>query len=209
MAELEVKNLKNKKVKDIVVPDEIFAYPLKEHLIYETVKQFRATGRSGTASTKNRVEVRGGGRKPWRQKHTGRARVGSIRSPLWRGGGIIFGPKPRDFSYSIPKKMKKNALKSILSAKLNDGKIIVLDDIKIDSHKTKDFVKLMRETLGIKGKALLIHDEQEKNLTLSSRNYPLVKIVRALEMNPYDLLAHEWLIFSENALQKINEVLER
>ncbi len=209
MAELVVKNLENKKIRDIVVPDEIYAYPLKEHLIYETVKQYRATGRSGTASTKNRIEVKGGGKKPWRQKHTGRARVGSIRSPLWRGGGIVFGPKPRDYSYSIPKKMKKNALKSILSAKLNEGKIVVLDEIKIDSHKTKDFVRLLRDTLGIKGKTLLIHDDQERNLTLSSRNYPLVKTIRALEINPYDLLAHEWLLLSEDALKKINEVLER
>jgi len=206
MAEIAVKNLNNDKVKDIQIPDEIFAYPLKGHLIYEMVKNYRANGRSGTASTKNRVDVRGGGRKPWKQKHTGRARVGSIRSPLWKGGGIVFGPKPRDYSYGVPKKMRRNALRSILSAKFRDGKIIVLDDIRLGSHKTKDFIRLMKETLGIRGKALLIHEEDDRNLALSTRNYPLIRVVRALEINPYDLLDNEWLIFSEKALQRINEV---
>ena len=206
MAEISVKNLNNDKIRDIQIPDEIFAYPLKKHLIYEAIKNYRANARSGTASTKNRVDVRGGGRKPWRQKGTGRARVGSIRSPLWRGGGIVFGPKPRDYSYDLPKKMRKNALKSILSAKFSDGKIVVLDDIKIGSSKTKDFVKLMKGTLGIKGKALLVYDGGDENLELSSRNYPLIKVVRPLEINPYDLLDREWLIFSEKALQRISEV---
>ncbi|MEW5807262.1 MAG: 50S ribosomal protein L4 [Acidobacteriota bacterium] len=209
MAEIAVRNLNNDKLRDIQLPDKVFAYPLREHLIYEAVNHYLASGRSGTASTKNRVEISGGGRKPWRQKHTGRARVGSIRSPLWRGGGTIFGPTPRDYSYHFPGKMRKNALRSILSAKLKEGKIIVIDDITLASRKTKDLARLFEKTLGIKSRALIVYEGDNRHLELASRNNVKLTLIRALAINPYDLLRHEWLVLSEKALQQVNEVLAR
>ncbi len=209
MPEIEVKNLNNDKLKELKVSDEIFSYPLKEHLIYEAIHHYRASGRSGSASTKNRVEIQGGGRKPWRQKHTGRARVGSIRSPLWRGGGIVFGPKPRDYSYHLPKRMIRNALKSILSAKLQQGRILVLDDLKLDSHKTKELKKTLQEPLGIKGKALIIFEGENRNLELAARNNPKLRCIRTLGLNPYDALNYDWLVITEQALVKLSEVLAR
>lgn len=209
MAEIAVKNLNNDKIRELHLPDEVFACPLKEHLIYEAVNHHLACARSGTASTKNRVEISGGGRKPWKQKHTGRARVGSIRSPLWRGGGTVFGPKPRDYSYHFPRKMRQNALKSILTAKFNDGKIVVLDDMKLGSNKTKDLMTLLRKTLGVRNKVLIVYEGENRNLELASRNNPELTLSRALAINPFDLLRHEWLVFSEKALQRVNEVLAK
>lgn len=209
MPEIAVKSMKNDTLKEVTISEEVFSYPLKEHLIYEAVHHYRASGRSGSASTKNRVEVHGGGRKPWRQKGTGRARVGTIRSPLWRGGGITFGPKPRDYGYHMPKKMIRNALKSILSAKYQQGKILVLDDLKLGSHKTKELKEALSEALGIKGKVLIVYEGENKNLELAVRNNRQLKLIRTLTLNPYDALNNEWLVMNEKALMKLNEVLAK
>lgn len=209
MPEITVKSMNNDTLKEIAISDEVFSYPLKKHLIYEAIHHYRASGRSGTASTKNRVDVHGGGRKPWRQKGTGRARVGSIRSPLWRGGGVVFGPKPRDYSYHLPKKMIRNALKSVLSDKYQQGRILVLDDLKLESHKTKELKKTFQESLGIRGKALIVYEGKNKNLELAVRNNPLLKLIRTLALNPYDALNNEWLVMTEKALMKLNEVLAK
>jgi large subunit ribosomal protein L4 len=209
MPEIAVKSMKNDTLKEISISEEVFSYPLKEHLIYEAVLHYRASGRSGSANTKNRVEVHGGGRKPWRQKGTGRARVGTIRSPLWRGGGIVFGPKPRDYGYHMPKKMIRNALKSILSAKYQEERILVLDDLELESHKTKELKKVLSEVLGIKGKALIVYEGENKNLELAVRNNRRLKLIRALALNPYDALDNEWLVMNERALLRLNEVLAK
>lgn len=209
MPEIAVKSMKNDTLKEISISEEIFSYPLKEHLIYEAVHHYRASGRSGSACTKNRIEVHGGGRKPWRQKGTGRARVGTIRSPLWRGGGIVFGPKPRDYSYHMPKKMIRNALKSILSAKFQQGRILVLDDLKLKSPKTKELKKVFSEVLGIKGKALIVYEGENANLELAVRNNQQLKLIRALALNPYDALDNEWLVMNETALLRLSEVLAK
>ncbi len=201
--------MKNDTLKEITISEDVFSYPLKEHLIYEAIHHYRASGRSGSASTKNRVEVHGGGRKPWRQKGTGRARVGTVRSPLWRGGGIVFGPKPRDYAYHMPKKMIRNALKSILSAKYQQGKILVLDDLKLGSHKTKELKETLSEALGIKGKVLIVYEGENKNLELAVRNNRQLKLIRTLTLNPYDALNNEWLVMNEKALMKLNEVLAK
>lgn len=209
MPEITVKSMKNDALKEITLSEKVFSYPLKEHLIYEAVHHYRATGRSGSASTKNRVDVHGGGRKPWRQKGTGRARVGSIRSPIWRGGGVVFGPKPRDYSYHLPKKMVRNALKSILTAKYQEGKILVVDDLKLKSHKTKELKKSLSDGLGIEGKALIVYEGENRNLELAVRNNAHLKLVKTLALNPYDALNNEWLVMNEKALMKLDEVLAK
>lgn len=201
--------MKNDALKEITISEEVFSYPLKEHLIYEAVHHYRATGRSGSASTKNRVDVHGGGRKPWRQKGTGRARVGSTRSPIWRGGGVVFGPKPRDYSYHLPKKMVRNALKSILTAKYQEGKILVVDDLNLKSHKTKELKKSLSDSLGIEGKAVIVYEGENRNLELAVRNNAHLKLVKTLALNPYDALNNEWLVMNEKALMKLDEVLAK
>lgn len=164
-----------KKVKEFKAPDDIYAVPVKEHLLYESVINFRANQRQGTAATKTRGEVRGGGRKPWRQKGTGRARAGSIRSPLWKGGGTSFGPQPRDYSYSMPKKAKKSAMKSALSMKLAEEHLLVVDGLKLKEPKTKEAIAII-QNLKLDS-ALFVDDRENKNLFLSTRNIPKVKTV--------------------------------
>ena len=166
MSKVQVLNTSGKKVSEMSVPKEIFAYPVKEHLLYEAVVSFRANQRQGTASTKTRAEVKGGGRKPWRQKGTGRARAGSIRSPIWRKGGVTFGPKPRSYYYSLPKKAKRNALRSVLSMKLAEKQLLILKTLELKEPKTKDGAKLL-EALKLDS-ALIVDDHQNKNLFLSS-----------------------------------------
>jgi large subunit ribosomal protein L4 len=206
MAKVQVIDQTGKKTKEINAPEEVLAYPLKEHLIYEAVVSYRANQRRGTASTKTRAEVRGGGRKPWRQKGTGRARAGSIRSPIWRSGGVTFGPKPRDYSIRMPRKAKRNALKSALAMKYADKQILVLDSLKFKEPKTKDGAEFLKK---LKLDSVLVIDHSEnKNVFLSLRNIPKVKAVDASQINIYDVLNHKSLVFTQKAFESVMERLK-
>jgi large subunit ribosomal protein L4 len=163
-----------------------------------------ANRRSGTASTKNRSLVRGGGKKPWKQKGTGRARVGSIRSPLWKGGGTIFGPVPRDYSYLVPKKVRKNALKAALSQKLQENKLVLVDAITLDEVKSKKFVALMKT---FKITNALIIDEENKNLSLSARNVTNFKVLRPEGLNVFDIMIHDYVVLTKPSLESIEKRL--
>ncbi len=167
MSTVEVKNIKNEKVGEIELNDQIFNLEVKGYLLHDVVRMQRAAKRAGTACTKNRSEVRGSGAKPWRQKGTGRARAGSRRSPIWRGGGVAFGPKPRDYSFKLNRKVKKQAVAMAMSARLQEGNLIVLDDFTMDQIKTRDFVTVMN-TLDL-DTALIVTEETNENLTKSSR----------------------------------------
>ena len=206
MVKVKVKDIENTDVSEIDLPEEIFNYPLKEHLIYEAVKHFRANQRQGTASTKTRAKVSGGGKKPWRQKGTGRARAGSTRSPLWRSGGITFGPHPRDYSTHMPKKAKRNALKSILSDKMRNQRILVIDKISVNSNKTKETLSKLKNFDFDK---LLIVDKRENSkLILSTRNVPNIKAIDFKEINVYDSLKYNYIMFSVDAVKQLAEVLK-
>lgn len=198
-----------KQIGDINLADSVFNTSVNEHAVHQVVTSQLAKIRKGTASTKTRSEVRGGGKKPWRQKGTGRARAGSIRSPLWVGGGITFGPKPRSYDKKIPKKVKKLALRSILTDKLNNERIIVLDNLKFDQPKTSQMVELL-ESLKLDGaKVVIVIAEKDANIYLSARNIPGVKTLVVEALNAYDLLNNEYLIIANEAVEKIEEVLTR
>ncbi len=206
MPTVQVLDTSGKKIKDVKAPDEIFAVPLKEHLLYESVINYRANQRQGTASTKTRGEVRGGGRKPWRQKGTGRARAGSTRSPIWKGGGTTFGPKPRDYSYSLPKKAKKTALKSALSMKLAEKQLLIVEALELKEPKTKEAAALIK---GLKLDSALIVDQLDnKNLFLSARNIPKTKVVDVSQVNVYDVLNYNWLVLTKRAFDSLTEKLK-
>jgi large subunit ribosomal protein L4 len=206
MNKIQVIDQSGKRVSEMNAPKEVFSYPVKEHLLYEAVVSFRANQRQGTASTKTRAEVKGGGRKPWRQKGTGRARAGSIRSPIWRKGGVTFGPKPRSYYYSLPKKAKRNALKSVLSMKLAEKQLLILKTLELKEPKTKDGAKLL-EALKLDS-ALIVDDHQNKNLFLSLRNIPKIKAVDYNLVNVYDVLNHKWLVFTQKAFESLMEKLK-
>lgn len=195
-----------KQVKEISAPSEIFDTPPKEHLIYESVVNYRANQRQGTAATKTRGMVRGGGRKPWRQKGTGRARSGSTRSPLWRSGGTTFGPQPRDYSFRMPKKAKRLALKSVLAAKLADKQLIILDLPEFSEPKTKEGAKLIKNLNLVS--ALFVDMHSNTNLILSLRNIPKVKVVDYNHLTVYDMLDHKGLVFSQRAFDSLMEKLK-
>jgi large subunit ribosomal protein L4 len=203
-----VKNLANEVTKEIELPEEVFAYPFKEHLIHVAVEAYRAGQRQGTHSTKRRGEVSGSNRKPWRQKGTGRARAGEIRSPLWRGGGTAHGPKPRSYAKDLSVAEKKNALKSALSRKLSEESLTVLESLELDSHKTAALAERL-SALGVSGKALLVDRFDNENLALASRNNPRIKTVDALGVNVYDVVARGHVLVSEEALGRLVEVLRR
>jgi large subunit ribosomal protein L4 len=209
MAQITVRNWKNEPVGTLELDDAVFEYPLKEHLIYEAVCAYRAAGRAGTHKVKNRTEVSGGTKKLWHQKHTGRARMGDNRSPLWRHGGTVHGPVPRDYSWDFPKRMRRNALRSLLAQKLRDGCVVCIQDFGIPSHRTADLEKAVAGGLGVTGKALLVPEDVEKNLDLAARNNPRLKVVRALGMSVVDLMDHDTVIVSEPALKRLAEVLVR
>jgi large subunit ribosomal protein L4 len=206
MFKVKVLNQSGKRVDEMSVPKEIFSYPVKEHLIYEAIVNYRANQRRGTASTKTRSEVRGGGRKPWRQKGTGRARAGSNRSPLWRKGGVTFGPQFRSYTYNLPKKEKQNALKSALSLKMAKKQIIILDTLEFKEPKTKEGKKLL-EKLNLDS-ALVVDFTQNKNLFLSLQNIPKVKAEDCSLVNLYDVMNHEWLVFTKKAFESFMERLK-
>jgi large subunit ribosomal protein L4 len=205
---IKVKNLSNEEVKELEVPESVFEYPYNEHLIHVVVEAIRAAQRAGTHKTKGRSEVRGGGKKPWRQKGTGRARVGSIRSPLWRTGGTVHGPQPRSYEKKVTAREKRNALKSALSRALAEDRMLVLDSLELDSHRTKDFAGRLGG-LGVDGKVLLVDEQGNRNLELASRNIPATKTVDALGVNVYDVVDRPYVVFSEPALTRLLEVLDR
>ena len=207
MAKVEVRNLKNKPVGELELSDAVFDYSASETLVWEAVRAFLAGQRKGTHKAKNRIEVRGGGGKLWRQKGTGRARVGSVRSPLWRTGGAVFGPRPRDYSQRFPRKKKRGAVRMVLSDKLRSQRLIVVQDLKVESHKTRDLVGIL-EVFDLSGKVLIVDEFKNRNLYLSSRNLPGVKMVRATGVNVYDLLNCEHLILSKEAVGKLEETLK-
>lgn len=203
---IAVKNFENKQVKELDLPAEVFSYPYKEHLIHLVVNAYLAGLRSGTHKTKTRSEVSGAGKKLWKQKGTGRARIGSIRSPLWRKGGTVHGPVPRDYSQDLSTGEKKNALKSALSRKAKEDRIIVLDNLAISSHKTRDLVSLLAK-VGAEGKILLVDARDNQNLSLAARNNPELKTVDALAVNVYDVVDRPYFVVSEQALARLVEVL--
>jgi len=205
---IAVKNLENKEVSEIEVPESVFSYPYKEHLIHLVVEAIRAAQRAGTHSTKRRGEVSGSGRKLWRQKGTGRARVGSIRTPLWRKGGTVHGPRPRSYEKDVSVKEKKNALKSALSRKLADGQILVLDSLELPTHKTGALAQAL-SGLGVDTKALLVDSGENLNLERAARNHPRLKTVDALGVNVYDVVDRSCVVFSQIALTRLVEVLDR
>lgn len=206
MPTVQVIDTNGKKIKEVKASDEIFAVPLKEHLLYEAVINYRANQRQGTASTKTRGEVRGGGRKPWRQKGTGRARAGSIRSPIWKGGGTTFGPRPRDYSYSLPKKAKKTALKSVLSMKLAEKQLLIVDALKLKEPKTKEFIALIKNLK--LDSALIVDQHDNKNLFLAARNIPKTKVIDVSQVSVYDVLNHNWLVLTKKAFDSLTERLK-
>jgi large subunit ribosomal protein L4 len=201
-----VKNLDNRKVREIDLPEEVFDYPYKEHLIYLAVEAYRAAQRSGTHKTKTRSEVAGSGRKPWRQKGTGRARSGTASSPLWRSGGTAHGPQPRSYEKKMSVRERKNALKSALSRKLADEGVLVIDSLDLESHKTAELARALGK-LGAAGKVLLVDRFDNENLSLAARNNPRLKTVDALAVNVYDVVDRPHLVFSEQALGRLVEVL--
>jgi large subunit ribosomal protein L4 len=206
MVKVKVRNIKNKEVSEMELPEAIFDYPLKEHLIYEAVKNYNANQRQGTACTKTRSEVSGSGKKLWKQKGTGRARMGALRSPLWRKGGTTFGPKPRDYSYAMPKKARRNAIKSVLSDKMRNDCLLIIDEVKLASAKTKDALKTLKH---FRFDKLLIVDQRDNNdLMLSTRNIPHVKAIDVGEMNIYDSLHYDHIMLSVDSVKKLMEVLK-
>jgi large subunit ribosomal protein L4 len=196
----------NNKLRELALHPEVFGAPRNDHLLYEAVKEYRARARRGTHMTKNRALVSGTGRKPWRQKGTGRARVGEARNPLWRHGGTVFGPTPRDYSYSIPKKARQAALRSALSQRAREGALKVVERFPIDEPKTKALKDLLVK-LGIKGKALLVEHKPGDALVLSGRNMPDLKIVDPSQVNVYDVLDCRTLVLSQEALGRLEEQL--
>lgn len=206
MASISVYNMEGKETGKMELNDSIFAAPVNEHLVHRAVVLQLANKRQGTQKAKTRSEVRGGGRKPWRQKGTGHARQGSIRAPQWKGGGVVFAPVPRDYSFKMNKKEKVAALKSALSAKVSEDKLIVVEGMELDAPKTKTMQTLL-DSLEMK-KALVVVDAEGKNVTLSVRNIPTARGVFANSINVYDILKYDNVILSKSAVAAIEEVYE-
>ena len=208
MATVDIKNLNNEVVGKLDLADAVFGGPINEGLMHLAVKQYLASRRSGTHKTKTRAEVQGSGKKPWRQKGTGRARVGEIRNPLWRKGGTVFGPQPRDYEYHLPKKMFRAALKSALAFKLKQNQLNVIDAFSLENHKTKPFAQTLAK-LGFDRKVLLVDNKQNVNLTLAARNIDEVQLLGNLQVTPYHLLNAKHVVFSKAAIQALQEVLAK
>ena len=204
MANVSVYNIEGKEVGSIELNDAVFGVEVNEHLVHMAVVNQLANNRQGTQSAKTRSEVSGCGRKPWRQKGTGHARQGSTRSPQWTGGGVVFAPKPRDYSFKMNKKEKRIALLSALSSKVADNKIVVLDSFNLDEVKTKKFAEVM-SNLKV-DKALVVIEGENKNVVLSGRNIPTVKVSATNEINTYDVLKYETLVVTKAAVEKLEEV---
>jgi large subunit ribosomal protein L4 len=206
MPTVKVHNLKNEEVGEVELSDAVFGAPLNEALIHAAVRNFMANGRQGTSATKTRGDVSGAGRKLWKQKGTGRARIASIRSPLWKGGGNVHGPQPRDWSYNMPKKMRQGALRSALSERVREGSVFVIDGWTMDKPKTKDFSTSLGK-LGLAGKTLIVDSLENENLLLSARNVRQAKVVNSFGLNIYDLLYHDHLVLSRDAANELEQLL--
>jgi len=206
MPKVALYNVSGVQVGEVELSDAVFGIEPHTHVLHEAVLMQQASERQGTHKVKGRSEVSGGGRKPWRQKGTGRARHGSIRAPQWKGGGTVFGPTPRSYAYSLPKKVRRLAIKSALSSKVIDNDIIVLDQLSMSQPKTKEFVAILKN-LNVNRKALVVASEYDENVALSARNIPGVKFVAADGINVLDVLAHDKLIITKQAAEKVEEVL--
>lgn len=212
MPTVKVRNLKNKEVGEVSLADSVFGVELNESLIHAALMNFQANGRQGTSATKTRGNVSGSGRKLWKQKGTGRARIASLRSPLWKGGGNVHGPQPRDWSYKMPKKMRRGALRSALSERLREGNVIVVDGFEFKAPKTKDFLEAIG-ALGLiedkkRAKTLIVDSLDNANLVLSSRNVEKTKVTNSYGLNIYDILYHEKLVISKAAVEELNQLLD-
>lgn len=205
MAVATLLNQNNQQVGEVELADSLFGVEVKSHILHDVVKMQRAKRRAGTASTKTRNEVRGSNAKPFRQKGTGRARAGSRRSPLWRGGGTTFGPKPRDYSHSLPKKVRRKGVRMALSARYTEGRLIVLDDLTLEGIKTKDFVSIMNN-LDLSN-ALIVIPEQEEKLIKSSRNVPGFQTILPDGLNVYDILLYDHLVILQSTISQLEERL--
>ena len=208
MPTIDIKNWDNKKVGSVDLPEEIFGYPYKEHLVHEAVRNYLASLRQGTHKVKNRSEVSGSGKKPFKQKGTGRARQGGNRPPIHRHGGTVFGPVPRDYSYKMNAQEKKAALKSALSQRVKQGNLLVVADMSIDEPKSKTLAQKMAG-IGVEGKALLVDTMENTNAILASRNNPKLQFVDATNVNVYDVVNSRFVVLSQSALQRLTEALEK
>ena len=206
MPTVKVRDLKNKEVGEVELSDAVFGAPFNEPLIHAAVRNFMANARQGTSATKTRGDVSGAGRKLWKQKGTGRARIASLRSPLWKGGGNVHGPQPRDWSYNMPKKMRRGALRSALSERVREGNVIVIEGWSLDKPKTKEFAASLTG-LGLEGKTLIVDSFDNENLFLSARNLQRAKVVNSSGLNIYDLLYHEKLVLSQSAVAELEQLL--
>ncbi len=205
MAEIDIKDKNNNLTGKLDLPDEIFGVKAKAGVLHSAIVCYLANQRQGTHAVKSRGMVRGGGRKPWKQKHTGRARAGSSRSPLWRGGGTVFGPQPRDYSHALPRKAKRLALKSALSEKLADGEVIIIDEIAIERPRTREMVAILK-SLGLEGKSTLIVLPENNDVILrSARNIPGVTVQRVLDLNPYEVAVHSRMLMTRQSVEKLVE----
>jgi large subunit ribosomal protein L4 len=212
MPTVKVRNLSNKEVGEVSLSDAVFGVELNESLIHSALMNFQANGRQGTSATKTRGNVSGSGRKLWKQKGTGRARIASLRSPLWKGGGNVHGPQPRDWSYKMPKKMRRGALRSALSERVREGNVIIIDAFEFATPKTKDFLAAVG-TLGLvenskRAKTLVIDSLDNANLILSSRNVEKTKVTNSFGLNIYDIIYHEKLLISKAAVEELNQLLD-
>lgn len=207
MPKVAVYDMTGAKTGEIELNDSVFGVEINEALVHQAVVMQMASQRQGTHATKTRAMVRGGGRKPWKQKGTGRARAGSIRSPLWVGGGVAFGPHPRSYKFSMPRKARRLAIKSALTAKVNDGGLMVVENISFAEPKTKDVVKLLGNFEAQAAKALIITVDNDENVEKSSRNIPGVKAIGTIGLNVIDLLHHDKVLVTKEAVAKIEEVL--
>ncbi len=206
MPVIDVFNIKRERVGELELSDYVFNAPNKSYILHEVIRIQLANRRAGTASTKGRSEVSGGGRKPWRQKGTGRARAGTIRSPLWKGGGVVFGPKPRKYALKVPKKVRRLALRIALSNKVRDQQMTVLDSFALERIKTKDFLKIIGD-LQLEGRVLVVVDGRDEKVEKSARNIPWVKVLPTEGINVFDLLKYENLLLSRDGVGKIEEAL--
>jgi len=206
MPEVEVKDGNNNTIGKITLRDDIFGVQAKQGIVHDAVINYLANQRQGTHATKTKGLVSGGGKKPWKQKHTGRARSGSIRSPLWRGGGIVFGPQPRDYSYNLPKKVRRLALMTAFQEKLSSGEVVIIDNLSLEKPKTKDMVSILKN-LGLHDKSVLIVlPEKNDTILLSARNIPGVSVTRAMDLNTYDILSKNVVLMTREAAAKLEEI---
>jgi large subunit ribosomal protein L4 len=208
MPEVEIKDKNNNTIGKMTLPDDIAGVRTDMSVVHEVAINFLANQRQGTHATKTKGFVSGGGKKPWRQKHTGRARAGSIRSPLWKGGGIVFGPQPRDYRYNLPKKVKRIALMTAFNQKLSDGEVIIIDGFSLEKPRTKELIGILKN-LGLNDKSvLIIVGEKDDSVRLSARNIPGVNVVRVADLNTYEVTTHNRLLFTKEAIARLEGLKE-